>query len=77
MPTPALITLKGRIVQHNTKSETKDGVDILKVGIEAENTIGGENVKTTVTFAVRAGEDAADRFPLDGAVEIQIKPSTK
>lgn len=77
MATPA-ITLKGRIVQHNTKAATKDGVDILKVTIEAENVVGGESVKTAMTFAVRADEgDGADRFPLDEPVEITIKPSTK
>lgn len=76
MATPT-VTLKGRIVQHNTKSETKDGIDILKVTVEAENTVGGEVVKTPITFAVRSGEDAADRFPLDDYVEITIKPTTK
>lgn len=76
MATPAL-TLKGRIVQHNTKSATKDGVDILRVTLELDNTIAAEVVKTSLTFAVRAGEDAADRYPLDDLFEVTIKPSTK
>jgi len=76
MATPA-ITLKGRVVQHNTKSATKDGVDILRVTLEVDNTIGGEVVKTPLTFAIRAGEDAADRYPLDETFEITLKPSTK
>ncbi len=76
MATPAF-TLKGRVVQHNTKAATKDGVDILKVTLELDNTIGGEVVKTPLCFAVRHEDNASDRYPLDDTFEITIKPSTK
>lgn len=76
MPAPQ-ITLKGRVVQHNVKSATKDGVDVLKVTLELENPVGGESISTSATFAVRADDDAADRFPLEGAFELVIRPPSK
>jgi len=76
MATPA-ITLKGRVVQHNTKAETKDGVDILKVTLELDNLVGGEAVKTPLTFAIRGDEDAPNRYPLGDTFEVTLKPSTK
>lgn len=71
------LTLKGRVVQHNTKAATKDGVDILKVTFEVDSLVGGEAVKTQATVAVRYDEDTAERFPLDGSFELTIKPTTK
>lgn len=71
------LTLKGRVVQHNTKSATKDGVDVLKVTFEVESPVGGEAVKTPATIALRYDDDAAERFPLDAHFEISIKSATK
>lgn len=72
MPAPS-ITLKGRVVQHNVKAATKDGVDVLKVTLELANAVGGESVPTSATFAMRADDGAADRFPLDEAFEVEIR----
>lgn len=76
MPSPE-VKITGRVVQHNTKSSTKDGVDVLKVTFELENAIGGEIVRTPLTFATRAGEENADRYPLDETFEIVIRPASK
>jgi hypothetical protein len=71
------MTFKAKVVQHNTKSQTKDGVDILKVTLQATNAIGGENVATSMTFATRYSEDEIAKYPLDDTFDVTIKPATK
>jgi hypothetical protein len=74
VPTAAL-KLQGRIIQHNTKSQTKNGIDVLKVTIALENEVGGDSVRTPCTFAVRV--DKLEDYPIDHAVEITIGHVTK
>lgn len=74
---PTEVKLNGRVVRHDTKGATKDGVDVLKVSLELENTIGGEIVRTGLTFAMRSGEENVDRYPLDENFEVVIRPVSK
>ena len=67
--------LQGKIISHNTKASTKEGVEMLKVGVELENLVGGEAVSTMCTFAVRATD--LDKWPIDRALEVVIGTPTK
>ena len=80
MPEPVAkfpLTFPARVVKHDTKSETKDGVAILKVSFESECLVGGQAVQTAATFAFRSSDLQIEQFPLNDSFEITISPKKK
>lgn len=71
------ITFPARVVKHDTKGATKDGVSVLKVTCSCDCVVGGEVIPTSVTFAFRSSDTQIEQFPLNDSFEITIRPKTK
>ncbi len=73
------ITLPARVIKHDTKAVTKDGIDVFKVTLQADCVVGGETVHTAATLAFRCSEEEIANWPLNDDFEITItrpkKPS--
>jgi hypothetical protein len=71
------IHLPGTIIRHDTKSTSKNGIQLLKITVLLANTVGGDAVETQCTFATRCTPEEIAKFPLDHAIEVVIGAPTK
>ena len=71
------ITFPARVVKHDTKGTTTDGVSVLRVTCSCDCLVGGEAIQTAMTFAFRSSDAQIEQFPLNDSFEITIRPKTK